>query len=101
MQLLDHYSLFPVHKETIEKFGSADQRGTRWTYAGNLVGNGAFTLEEWEISRKIVVKKNENYWDAENVRLNEVVFLPVENVVTEERCLELSSTSRNSKFACR
>ena len=85
LQLLDHYSLFPVHKETIEKFGSADQRGTRWTYAGNLVGNGAFTLEEWEINRKIVVKKNENYWDAENVRLNEVVFLPVENVVTEER----------------
>ena len=85
LQLLDHYSLFPVHKETIEKFGSADQRGTRWTYAGNLVGNGAFTLEEWEINRKIVVKKNENYWDAENVRLNEVVFLPIENVVTEER----------------
>ena len=75
LQLLDHYSLFPVHKETIEKFGSADQRGTRWTYAGNLVGNGAFTLEEWEINRKIVVKKNENYWDAENVRLNEVCLL--------------------------
>ena len=85
LQLLDHYSLFPVHKETIEKFGAADERGTRWTYAGNLVGNGAFTLDEWEINRKILVKKNKNYWDSDNVDLNEIVFLPIDNMVTEER----------------
>ena len=85
LQLLDHYSLFPVHQETIEKFGAADERGTRWTYAGNLVGNGAFTLDEWEINRKILVKKNKNYWDFDNVDLNEIVFLPIDNMVTEER----------------
>ena len=85
LQLLDHYSLFPVHQETIEKFGAADERGTRWTYAGNLVGNGAFTLDEWEINRKILVKKNKNYWDSDNVDLNEIVFLPIDNMVTEER----------------
>ena len=44
LQLLDHYSLFPVHQATIEKFGDADQRGTRWTYEGNLVGNGPFQV---------------------------------------------------------
>ena len=85
LQLLDHYSLFPVHQETIERFGAADERGTRWTYAGNLVGNGAFTLDEWEINRKILVKKNKNYWDSDNVDLNEIVFLPIDNMVTEER----------------
>tara|TARA_B110000003_G_scaffold68484_1_gene69605 strand:+ start:1445 stop:3112 length:1668 start_codon:yes stop_codon:yes gene_type:complete len=85
LQLLDHYSTYPVHKETIEKFGDADQRGTRWTYEGNLVGNGPFQLVDWKINRRIVVEGNPHYWDANNVSLNKIVFIPIENIVTEER----------------
>lgn len=85
LQLLDHYSLFPVHQATIEKFGAADERGTRWTYEGNLVGNGPFALSDWKINRRIVVEKNPLYWDAENVKLNRIIFYPTENVTTEER----------------
>lgn len=85
LQLLDHYSTYPVHKETIEKFGDADQRGTRWTYEGNLVGNGPFQLVDWKINRRIVVEGNPHYWDAKNVSLNKIVFIPIENIVTEER----------------
>ena len=85
LQLLDHYSLFPVHQATIEKFGDADQRGTRWTYEGNLVGNGPFQLVDWKINRRIVVQRNPHYWDKENVSLNEIIFIPIENIVTEER----------------
>ncbi|MFT7656221.1 MAG: oligopeptide transport system substrate-binding protein [Porticoccaceae bacterium] len=85
LQLLDHYSLFPVHQATIEKFGDADQRGTRWTYEGNLVSNGPFKLVDWKINRRIVVQSNPYYWDADNVSLNEIVFIPIENIVTEER----------------
>ena len=85
LQLLDHYSLFPVHRPTIEKFGAPDERGTRWTYEGNLVGNGAFQLSEWKINRRVVVERNPNYWDADNVRLNKIIFYPIENAITEER----------------
>ena len=85
LQLLDHYSTYPVHRATIEKFGTADQRGTRWTFEGNIVGNGAFQLKEWKINRRITVERNPHYWNAENVRLNQVVFYPTENVTTEER----------------
>ena len=85
LQLLDHYSLFPVHQATIEKFGSADQRGTRWSYEGNLVSNGPFKLDEWKINRHITVTRNLHYWDNDNVALNGIVFKPVENTVTEER----------------
>ena len=85
LQLLDHYSTFPVHRATVEKFGSADQRGTRWTYEGNIVGNGAFQLKEWNINRRITVERNPYYWNAENVGLNQVIFYPTENVTTEER----------------
>ena len=58
LQLLDHYSTFPVHQETVEKFGSADERGTRWTYEGNMVSNGPFKLKKWAINQEIVVEKN-------------------------------------------
>jgi oligopeptide transport system substrate-binding protein len=85
LQLLDHYSTFPVHRATIEKFGAPDERGTRWTYEGNLVGNGAFVLADWHINRRVVVEKNPLYWDAENVQLNRIIFYPTENVTTEER----------------
>jgi oligopeptide transport system substrate-binding protein len=85
LQLLDHYSMFPVHQATVEKFGTADQRGTRWTYEGNIVGNGAFQLKEWKINRRITVERNPYYWNADNVGLNRIIFYPTENVTTEER----------------
>lgn len=40
-----HTSWLPVHQATIERFGRMDERGTKWTQPGNLVGNGAFLLE--------------------------------------------------------
>jgi oligopeptide transport system substrate-binding protein len=85
LQLLDHYSLYPVHQATILQFGDADERGTRWTYEDNLVGNGPFQLSEWKINRSIAVQKNGYYWDVDNVRLNKIIFYPTDNVTTEER----------------
>jgi len=85
LQLLDHYSMFPVHRPTIEKFGKADERGSLWTRPGNFVGNGPFTLKEWKLFKRVDVVKNPNYWDADKVKLNGIRFHPVENVTTEER----------------
>lgn len=85
LQLLTHMSYFPVHQATIEAFGAADERGTRWTRPGNHVGNGPFKLKEWVLNRSIVVEKNEHYWDAGTVKLQQIVFYPIQNVTTEER----------------
>ena len=85
LQLLSLPVYFPVHRKTIEKFGAVDERGTRWTRAGNFVGNGAFRLKEWILNRIITVEKNPYYWDAANVRLNRINFYPVDNITTEER----------------
>ena len=49
------------------------------------MGNGAFQLSEWKINRRVVVERNPNYWDADNVRLNKIIFYPIENAITEER----------------
>jgi oligopeptide transport system substrate-binding protein len=69
-----------------------DEKGTRWTRPGNLVGNGAFTLAEWVPNARIVVVKNPLYWDAANTRLNRVEFYPIEKPDTSRT----STTARAS-----
>jgi oligopeptide transport system substrate-binding protein len=85
LQLMDHYSTFAVHPETLLKHGKMTDRFTPWTRVGNIVSNGPFTLEEWSLNRRIIIKKNEHYWDRDNVALNGVYFYPTENVISEER----------------
>lgn len=85
LRLVRDRSAYPVHKGTILKFGKIDQRNTKWTHTGNLVGNGAFKLEYWQTNRKVKVVRNPYYWDAENVGLNEIHFYPIEDMVSEER----------------
>ena len=84
LELLAHYTTRPVHKPTIEKFGEIDTLGNQWTRPGNFIGNGPFTLEEWKLNQVIKVKKNPNYWDADRVQLNEIHFLPIDNVSRED-----------------
>lgn len=98
LQLLDHYSLYPVHRGTVETFGAADERGTRWTYEGNNVSNGAFQLLDWKINRRITLQRNPYYWNAEQVRLNHIVFYPTENVVSEERMFRAGQLHRTSSI---
>ena len=76
---------FPVHRPTIEKFGSIDDHTSPWTRPGNLVGNGPFTLAEWRPNNRIVVTRNPYYWDAGHNRLERIVFFPIENPDVEER----------------
>jgi len=85
LSLLTHYTWFPVHPETIRKFGPIDQRASRWTRPENYVGNGPFTLEEWNVHELIDVERNPQYWDASNVWLRGIRFLPIDNLNTEER----------------
>ena len=100
--LLSHYSTWPVHKETVLEHGEIDDRNGQWTRPGNFVCNGPFKLKEWELNNKIVVEKNPNYWDAAKVKLNEIHFYPVSNVMTEDRMfragqLHLTSTLPSQK----
>jgi oligopeptide transport system substrate-binding protein len=85
LTLLSHPSTFPVHQQTIEKFGDIDDPGSLWTRAGNYVGNGPFVLREWALNRIIRIKKSDTYWDSDTVKLNEVRFYPIDSLTTEER----------------
>lgn len=83
--LLTNCNWWPVHPPTILAHGAIDDRATSWTRAENFVGNGPFTLAEWRTGRPIRVEKNPHYWDVETVRLNGIVFHPIESPDTEER----------------
>jgi|SaaInl5LU_22_DNA_1037371.scaffolds.fasta_scaffold25909_1 oligopeptide transport system substrate-binding protein len=85
LQIFDHYSTFPVHRATIEAFGSSTDQLSQWARVGNIVTNGAFELTEWEINSHVRVEKRASYWDADVVKLNAIVFYPTENITTEER----------------
>lgn len=71
--LVSNTNLGPIHKASVEKFGKD------WTKPGNMVGNGAYVLKEWQVNSRITVQKNPKYWDAANVQLTQVKYLPVED----------------------
>lgn len=71
--VMSNLQLGPVHKATIEKHGK------EWTKPGNIVGNGAFVLSDWQVNSKVVLTKNYRYWDAKNVQLTKWTYLPVED----------------------
>ncbi|CAN5510768.1 ABC transporter substrate-binding protein [soil metagenome] len=85
LSLLSGYSWFPVHIPTVEKYGPAFERGSRWTRPGRFVGNGPFTLEAWRLNVDVRVKKNPLYWDAQTVTLNGIVFHTIDSLNVEER----------------
>ncbi len=76
---------YPVHRATLEKFDAYTRRGTAWTRPGNLIGNGPFVLKDWRVNESLTVEKNPGYWDAARVKLNAVVFHPIDDVNAEER----------------
>ena len=79
LSLLYHHSLMPVHKATIEKHGA------RWTRPENFVGNGAFTVEKWEMNRVVTIKKSATYWGKDKIKLEKANFFPVDKQDTEEK----------------
>ncbi|KMJ45022.1 peptide ABC transporter substrate-binding protein [Xenorhabdus khoisanae] len=66
-----NFSLYPVNKQSVEKYGND------WTRVGNLVGNGAFMLTGRVVNEKIVLKPNPYYWDNKNTVLTKVTFMPI------------------------
>lgn len=95
---------FPVHRASIEKLGRFDDRAVPWTRPENMVCNGPFTLKEWSPGNRVVVGRNPNYWDARHVRLNRMIFYPIQNASTQEAAfragqLHLTSDVPLSKIA--
>lgn len=73
---LMHYAMYPVPKHTIDKVGEA------WVQPGNYVSNGPFVLVEWRPNAYVKVKKNPKFFDAANVKIDEMTYSSSEDLVT-------------------
>ncbi len=82
LQLLTHQTGYPVHQKSVEEFGD------QFTKPGNFVTNGAYMLESFTPNDKIVMKKNPNFHDAANVKIDVVNFIPFEERATCMRRFE-------------
>lgn len=83
--VVKHGTWYPVHRPTIEKYGSMTDHFTAWQKPGNHVGNGPFQLTEWRINAGVKVRRNPHYWDAKTVKLNGINFYPIDNIYTDEK----------------
>ncbi len=61
------YQFFPVSKTAVEKAGEA-----YGSEAANILTNGPFKLTEWTHEAKMVLEKNDKYWDAGSINLTKV-----------------------------
>ena len=85
LNILTHYSTWPVHPDTVEKYGGMVSRNNQWTRVKNFVGNGPFKLESWEINKALKVSRNELYWGNSSNKINGIEFIPIENELTQDR----------------
>lgn len=73
IKMLAHQTTFPVPRKIVEKLGDS------WTRPGNMVSNGAYKLADWRVNEKIVLERNNNYWNNNETVINKVTYLPLQN----------------------
>lgn len=77
-KLLTGSRFLPVNQNFVEEVGS-----NYGTSSDNLVSNGPFTLENWNgTNLEWNLVKNSNYWDADNVYLEDVLVQVVKETGT-------------------
>ncbi len=69
-----HYA--PVPRWVYEKYGK------QWTRPEHIVSNGPYVLAEWAVRDRIVLERNEKYWDREHVRIPKVIYYETESETT-------------------
>lgn len=82
LELLAHQTALPVSKASVEK------NGADFVKPGVMVSNGAFTLAAHVPNDSLTVVKNANYWDAANVKLDKVIFYPIDDQAASVRRFE-------------
>ena len=74
--LVAHQTFKPVLRWVVEQYGDA------WTRPENIITNGPFKLESWKPYNELVMVRDPMYWDAETVRLDKLIFYPMEDATT-------------------
>jgi peptide/nickel transport system substrate-binding protein len=74
------FGILPKH---IYKFSDAEDFNKR---VSDPVGSGPFVFEKWETGREVVLRRNENYWDAKP-KLEKIIYKFIPNPVARVQAL--------------
>ena len=75
--LLNHSSTYPVHRGSLEKFG------TRAFRVENIVSNGAYKAVEWVVQSHVLLARNRYYWDDAHTTIDRVYHHTTEDLSSE------------------
>lgn len=83
LELTAFYTYFPVNAKVAKEHpGWAKEAGPNYT------SNGPFKLASWEHKNKLVLEKNDQYWDAKSVKLAKIEMNMINDANTELSMLE-------------
>ena len=89
LEMLTHQATYAVSKANVEA------KGADFTKPGNLVSNGAYTLTEFVPNDHIKLTKNPNFFDAANVKIDVVNYIPTEDRSTAVKRFEAGELDMN------
>ncbi|MBW5396155.1 peptide ABC transporter substrate-binding protein [Brachyspira pilosicoli] len=74
LELTAFTTFYPIREDIIEKYGNS------WTInPESYIGNGSYVMIERNIDNNIVMVKNTNYWDYENLVPEKITFVLMDN----------------------
>ncbi|UTH14449.1 peptide ABC transporter substrate-binding protein [Macrococcus equipercicus] len=85
-EMLAFGTFMPQNEKFVKEKG--DKYGTT---AENTLSNGPFKLDSWETEKKFVLKKNDEYWDKDKVKLDQVNYQVVKE---NQTALNLYNTGK-------
>jgi len=80
LQLMNFPNLLPLRQDIVEKGGDA-----YGTDCKQVLYSGPFVVDEWVKGSKVVLKKNDKYWDAGSVKLETANILLVPEEATRQQ----------------
>ena len=83
LQMFAFRCYYPVKKDVVE----ADPEGWHRS-AETYISNGPFKVSEMNFGESIVLVKNENYWGADKVKLEEITFRVINEMSTALTAME-------------
>lgn len=77
LDLCSFVTYLPAPRHLVEQYGDDFA-----TAADKFACSGPFTMQSWEPDSKIVLVKNDKYWDADQVKLNQINMFMVKEIST-------------------
>ena len=75
LDLMAFPTFFAVNQAAVEAADGWEENPGAWALEAGFVSSGAYTLTEWKHNVSMTYTKNPNYWDADNVKLEKLVFM--------------------------